>query len=180
VEAPVPRSLAAVSDDSGTGRRRLGERLFGAPATQSAPRPAQQPAQVQETTAAPARGQAPRSLRWAALVVVVEALGALAGAAATAWFAVTGQVSSTKNAVGIVAVALVGAVLLALCARGLWRVASWARGPVVVFQLLLGLIGYSAAFQYGAPPVGIPLLVLAAAELYFLATPEARLAYFRG
>jgi hypothetical protein len=112
-------------------------------------------------------------------VVGVEALGAVAGAVATVWFAATGQVSSTKNAIGIAAVALVGAVLLAGCARGLWRVSSWARGPVVAFQLLLALIGYTAAFEYGAPQVGVPLLVLAAAELYLLATPEARLAYFR-
>jgi hypothetical protein len=112
-------------------------------------------------------------------VVALEALGSLAGAVATVWFAVTGQVASTKNAVGIVAVAVVGAVLLAACARGLYRVSSWARGPVVAVQLMLALLGYAAAFEYGARPIGIPLLVLAAAELYFLATPEARLAYFR-
>jgi hypothetical protein len=175
----VPRSLAAVSEESGAGRRRLAERLFGAPATPTTTQPARPPGDAQEPAAAPAQ-EAPRSLRWAAFVVALEALGALAGAAATAWFAVTGQVSSTKNAAGIVAVAVVGALLLAACARGLWRVASWARGPVVAFQLLLALLGYTAAFQYGAPPVGIPLLVLAAAELYFLATPESRLAYFRG
>ena len=166
-----PRSLAAVGEDSRAGRRRLAERLFGAPAT-----PTTSPSPAQAEAPAP---QAPRSLRWAALVVAVEGLGALAGAVATVWFAVTGQVSSTKNAVGIVAVAVVGALLLAACARGLWRVASWARGPVVAFQLLLALTGYTAAFEYGAPPVGIPLLVLAAAELYFLATPESRLAYYR-
>jgi hypothetical protein len=165
-----------VSEDSGAGRRRLAERLFGAPATPTTPQPSRPQVEARDRAAAPA---APRSLRWAALVVALEALGALAGAAATVWFAVTGQVSSTKNAMGIVAVAVVGAVLLAACARGLWRAASWARGPVVAFQLILALIGYTAAFQYGAPPVGIPLLVLAAAELYFLATPEARLAYFR-
>jgi hypothetical protein len=50
---------------------------------------------------------------------------------------------------------------------------------VVATQLLLALLGYTAAFEYGAPPVGIPFLVLAAAELYFLATPESRLAYLR-
>jgi hypothetical protein len=174
----APRSLAAVSEDSGAGRRRLAERLFGAPAAPTAPQPARPRSDAQDRAAAPVH-EAPRSLRWAALVVALEALGALAGAAATVWFAVTGQVSSTKNAVGIAVVAVVGALLLALCARGLWRVASWARGPAVAFQLLLALLGYTAAFQYGAPPVGIPLLVLAAAELYFLATPESRLAYLR-
>jgi hypothetical protein len=174
----VPRSLAAVSEDSGAGRRRLAERLFGAPAAPTTPQRARPQAEAQDRGAAPVE-PAPRSLRWAALVVALEALGALAGAGATAWFALTGQVSSTKNAMGIVAVAVVGALLLAFCARGLWRVAAWARGPVVAFQLLLALLGYTAAFQYGAPPVGIPMLVLAAAELYFLATPESRLAYLR-
>jgi len=174
-EVRAPRSLAAVSEERGAGRRRLGERLFGAPATPSTSQPAHPQATAQERApAAP-----PRSLRWAALVVALEALGALAGAGATVWFAVTGEVSSTKNAAGIVAVAVVGAALLGACAWGLWRVSSWARGPVVAFQLLLALLGYTAAFEYGARPVGIPLLVLAAVELYFLATPESRLAYFR-
>ena len=177
-EVRAPRSLAAVSEERGAGRRRLAERLFGAPATRSASQPARPQATVQDRAAVPPR-EAPRSLRWAALVVALEALGALAGAGATVWFAVTGQVSSTKNAAGIVAVAIVGALLLGACAWGLWRVASWARGPVVAFQLLLALLGYTAAFEYGARPVGIPLLVLAAVELYFLATPESRLAYFR-
>jgi hypothetical protein len=177
-EVRAPRSLAAVSEERGAGRRRLGERLFGAPAAPSSPPPAGPQAAAQDRAVAPPR-EAPRSLRWAALVVVLEALGALAGAGATVWFAVTGEVSSTKNATGIVAVAVVGALLLGACAWGLWRVSPWARGPVVAIQLLLALLGYTAAFEYGAPPVGIPLLVLAAAELYFLATPESRLAYLR-
>jgi hypothetical protein len=42
---------------------------------------------------------------------------------------------------------------------------------------MFGLIGYTAAFQYGAPQVGVPVLAVAAVELYLLATPEARLAY---
>lgn len=178
-EVRAPRSLAAVSEEHETGRRRLGERLFGAPATtSSSPQAGPQSAARDQAAAAPPR-EVSRSLRWAALVVAVEALGALAGAGATVWFAVTGQVSSAKNAAGLVAVAVVGAALLGACAWGLWRVSSWARGPVVAFQLLLALLGYAAAFEYGARPVGIPLLVLAAAELYFLATPESRLAYLR-
>lgn len=162
-----------MGNETGAGRRRLGERLLGAPAT-----PPPQPTVPRAEAPEPSR-RAPRSLRLAALVVALEALGALAGAVATVWFAATGQVASTKNAVGIVAVAVVGAALLAVCARGLYRVSSWARGPVVAVQLMLALLGYAAAFEYGARPIGIPLLVLAAAELYFLATPEARLAYLR-
>ena len=58
------------------------------------------------------------------------------------------------------------------------RVSAWSRGPVVVLQLLLGLFGYSTAFPGGQPLLGIPLIVLAVAELYLLATPEARLAFY--
>ena len=60
---------------------------------------------------------------------------------------------------------------------GLWRVSSWARGPVVVLQLLLAVIGYSLAFQAERPLLGVPVLALVALEFYLLATPEARLAF---
>jgi hypothetical protein len=155
--------------EAGGGRsRRRAERLFGAPAEGgTAPRPAR-----------PA-GEAPRSLRWAAVVVGVEAAAAVAAAATMAVLAAAGQVTSTADALGIVVFALLTAGVLGACARGLWRVAGWARGPVVALQLLLALLGYTTAFQGNAPAVGIPLLVLAAVVLYLLATPEARLAFYR-
>jgi hypothetical protein len=49
---------------------------------------------------------------------------------------------------------------------------------VVVLQLLLGALAYTTAFQAQRPIVGIPVLVLVATELYLLATPEARLAFW--
>jgi hypothetical protein len=48
---------------------------------------------------------------------------------------------------------------------------------VVALQLLLALLGYTAAFTAQAPQVGVPMLAAAAVELYLLATPESRLAY---
>jgi len=72
-----------------------------------------------------------------------------------------------------------GAALLAACARGRWRLASWSRGPVVAAQLLLGLVGFTAAFSCQHAEVGIPMLLPVAVVLYLLATPEARLAFFR-
>jgi hypothetical protein len=48
---------------------------------------------------------------------------------------------------------------------------------VVALQLLLALLGYTAAFTAQSPQIGIPMLAAAAVELYLLATPEARLAY---
>jgi hypothetical protein len=154
-----------VVQQDGGGTRRRGERLFGAPADRAAPRPVR-----------PA-GVAPRSLRWAAVVVGVEALAALAAAVTTGVDTAAGQVSSTGGAIGIVVFALLAAGALAACARGLLRVAPWARGPVVALQLLLALLGYTAAFTAQSPQIGIPMLAAAAVELYLLATPEARLAY---
>jgi hypothetical protein len=46
-----------------------------------------------------------------------------------------------------------------------------------VLQILLGLFGYQAAFTFGRPELGLPVLVLVLATLYLLATPEARLVY---
>ena len=74
--------------------------------------------------------------------------------------------------------AALAGLLVLLVARSLLRVQGWARSPAVVLQLLalpvgLGLV--QGAVLYAAAPV----LGLAAAVLYQLATPEARLA-FRG
>jgi hypothetical protein len=160
-----PRSLADVSQDGGERPQRRGERLFGTPAAASAPRPPRKPT------------AAPRAVRWAALVVAVEGLGAAGAAVVLAWLTLTSTAASVSNAVAEVVLAVLAAVALAVCARALWRVAGWSRGPVVVLQLLLALLGYTTAFQGNAPAVGIPLLVLAAVELYLLATPEARLAF---
>jgi hypothetical protein len=110
-------------------------------------------------------------------VVAVEAAAAAAAAVVMAVLAAAGHALSTSNAVGVVVVALLAAAVLAGCARGLWRVAPWARGPVVVLQLLLALLGYNAAFTARAPQIGVPMLAAAAVALYLLATPEARLAY---
>jgi hypothetical protein len=48
---------------------------------------------------------------------------------------------------------------------------------VVVLQILLGLFALQAAFPFGRPEFGVPVLVLVVLTLYLLATPEARLAY---
>jgi hypothetical protein len=141
--------------------------MLGAAAEPAAPRPPEP------------RPGAPRSVRLAALVVGVESL-ALAGVAAYLLFlTLTGTPASLGRALAEVVFVLLGAVLLGAAARGLWWVASWSRGPVVAVQLLLALLGYTTAFTYGRPGFGIPVLALVVAELYLLATPEARLAFFQ-
>nr|WP_239523062.1 hypothetical protein [Geodermatophilus normandii] len=126
----------------------------------------------------PPRPDAPPAVVRAALVVAVEAAVLIGGALVILWLTLTSDPDSVGRALAeVVYVGIFGAVLAA-AAVGLRRVSAWARGPVVVLQILLGLFGYSTAFPGGQPLLGIPLIVLAVAELYFLATPEARLAFY--
>jgi hypothetical protein len=69
-------------------------------------------------------------------------------------------------------------VLVLLVARGLRRVAGWSRSPAVVLQLLALPVGVGLV-QGRVWYAAVPVLLLAGAVLYQLATPEARLA-FRG
>ena len=89
----------------------------------------------------------------------------------------TSTPDSTSRALAEVVYVSFFAVLLGAAAACLWRVSPLSRGPVVFLQLLLGLLGWYSAFEWGGAWVGVPILVLVAAELYLLATPEARLAF---
>ncbi|RZU32907.1 hypothetical protein [Blastococcus saxobsidens] len=145
--------------------RRLADRLFGATAAEPAPRPT-----------AP-RTQAPPSLRRAALAVGIEAAAFTAGALVLLYLTVTGNADSTSRALAEVVLASLAAGVLGAGAVGLWRVAGWARGPVIAFQLCLALVGFTFAFSAQQPLIGLPILALVVTVLYSLATPESRLAY---
>jgi hypothetical protein len=145
--------------------RRRADRLFGAAVEPRAPRPAR------------ARPDAPRSIRWAASVVGIEAAAIGLGALVLLYLTLTGTADSLSRALAEVVIVGAGAAVLAVAAVGLWRVSGWARGPVIVLQLLLAALAYTAAFEADQPLVGIPVLALVAIELYLLATPEARLAF---
>ena len=148
------------------GRRRSrAEGLLGGAAEPTTPRP-ERPA-----TAVPA------SVRRAALVVALEA-AALAGLALVLLVrTVTGSPDSVGRALAEVVFVGLAAGVLAAGALGLWRLAAWARGPVVTLQIFLGILGYTAAFTADRPEIGVPVLALVGIVLYLLATPEARLAY---
>jgi hypothetical protein len=118
-------------------------------------------------------------VRRAALVVVVEAAAAAVLALALLYLTLTSSPDSVGRALAEVVYVGMAAVLLAAGAVGLWRVSGWARGPVVVLQLLLGVLGYTAAFQAGRPLIGVPVLAAVVVTLYLLATPESRLAFYR-
>jgi hypothetical protein len=157
-----------VSEQSGRAAerpRRRAERLLGAPATPPPDKPARE------------RPEVPAALRWAAVAVWVEALALAALAAWLLLLTLTGSYVSLRNAVGEVVFVVLGGAALWFTGRGLWRLSSWSRGPVVVLQIFLGLLGYQSAFTYGWPVIGVPVLVLVAVVLYLLATPAARLAF---
>jgi hypothetical protein len=124
------------------------------------------------------RPEAPRSVRWAAVVVGVEAAAIAVGAVVLLYLTLTSTPDSLPRALAEVVAVAAGALVLAAAAVGIWRVSAWARGPVVVLQLLLGALAYTTAFEAHRPIVGIPVLVLVATELYLLMTPAARLAFF--
>jgi hypothetical protein len=147
------------------GRR--ADRLLGAAAQPSAPRPER------------VRPEGPRSLRWAAAVVGLEAAALAVGALAWLWLTLTSTPESLARALAEVVIIALAAAGLGAAAVGLSRVAAWARGPVIAAQIFFGLSGFVAAFEAGRPLIGVPILVVVAAELYLLATPEARLAYFK-
>jgi hypothetical protein len=162
------RNLALVNEPAGVPPqppRRRSDRLLGAAAQPSVPRPER------------VRTEAPRSLRWAALIVGVQAALAGLGALAWLWLTLTGNPESVGRALAEVAILALVAVGLGVAAVGLARVVPWARGPVIAAQIFFGLSGFVAAFEAERPLIGIPILLVVAAELYLLATPESRLAY---
>jgi hypothetical protein len=116
-------------------------------------------------------------VRRAALVVAVEAALLVGLAVVILVLTVVSSPDSVGRAVAEAFYVLAGGLLLAGAAAGLWRVAAWSRGPVIVLQVLLGVVGYSFAFPGERPLVGLPVLALAAVEIYLLLTPEARLAF---
>ncbi|MFC7573581.1 hypothetical protein ACFQX8_14920 [Klenkia terrae] len=116
-------------------------------------------------------------MRLAALLVGLEAAATLVVAGVVLWLTLTGDPDSVGRALAEVVYVLLGAGALAAGAGGLRRVAGWARGPVVVLQVLLGALGYVTAFEADRPLLGLPVLACVAGVCWFLATPEARLAY---
>ncbi len=114
----------------------------------------------------------------AAVLVAVEGVAlVLLGAA----YGVAGLVGDPfdRTATLLEAAFAVGAGgLVLLVARGLARVQGWSRSPAVVLQLLALPVGVGLV-QGRVWLAAVPVLLLAGAVLYCLATPEARLA-FRG
>src|SRR6266568_97665 len=84
------------------------------------------------------------------------------------------QLRAASAVVVVQALALLGAVVLVSCARGLLAQRPAARTPVVVLELLALPVSYSLGFQAGLLAYGVPIMFSALAVLYLLFTPAAR------
>lgn len=116
----------------------------------------------------------PGSVRAAAAIIALEALALVVAAAILVIKTVTGHPDSVARALLGAALAVVGALVLGGCARGLLALRPAARTPVVVLQLLALPVGFSLAFQAGRIAYGGPILLAALAVVYLLFTPPAR------
>jgi hypothetical protein len=144
----------------------------GAPAGAPPDGPTGEPAADGPTADGPTA--VPGPLRAACAVLGLEVLALVAAAIVLVVKTVTGDPNSLARALLGAAFALIGALALALAARGLLHLRPAARTPVVVIQLLALPVSYSLAFQAGRYDYGGPILVAALAVLYLLFTPPAR------
>lgn len=121
----------------------------------------------------------PGPVRAAVAILLLEALALLGAAGFLAVDTAVGNPHNVGRALLGAAFALLGALVLAACARGLYRLRPAARSPVVVLQLLALPVGYSLGIQAGRIAYGGPILIAALAVLYLLFTPPARAALDR-
>lgn len=116
----------------------------------------------------------PRPLRVACVLILIEALALLGVAAVLVVKTIGESPSSIGRALFGAALAVFGAVVLALGARSLLQLRPAARSPVVVLQILAVPVSYSLTFQANRVSYGGPMLVAALAVLYLLFTPAVR------
>lgn len=126
------------------------------------------------------RSLVPRPLLVACVIIGVESLALLGAAVVLVVKTIDGSPGSVARALSGAAFAAGGAVVLALCVRGLLALRPSARTPVVVVELLAVPVAYSLAFQAGRVGYGGPIFVAALATLYLLFTPPVRAVLDRG
>lgn len=105
------------------------------------------------------------------VLVLVEALVLVAGAVYLVHGLVVDGSEAPLAVVSVIVMALLLAAGIAFCGRGLLQRATWARSPVVVWQLLQVAAGLPA-FSGGTPWIGVALVVPAVAVLVGLFLPS--------
>jgi hypothetical protein len=105
------------------------------------------------------------------VLVLFEALVLVAAAAYLLHGLLVEDAAAPVAAAVMVGTALVFAVAIGFCGRGLLQRATWARSPVVVWQLLELAAGIPA-FSGGSPWIGIGLVLPAVVVLVGLFLPS--------
>ncbi len=117
-------------------------------------------------------------LRRIALLVGVQALALVVVGVVYAVVSATGSPENLLAAELAAALAVAAGVLMAVMARAVDRGLGWPRSPLVVLNVLALPVGLSLV-QSKVYAAGLPVLLLAGAVLYLLATPDARQALRR-
>jgi hypothetical protein len=65
----------------------------------------------------------------------------------------TGPVEVSNGAADTVLIAIVGLIGAALmwCSVGLWRERRWARAPIILFEIIIGIVSFNAMTNPGYP-----------------------------
>ena len=127
----------------------------------------------------PAHGTTPpdevsRELRVAAVLVLAQAVALAVLAVVLLVKALAGHPHDLGGALGIAGFALLGAVILGLCGRGLQRGLRSSVSPVIVIEVPAAAVGFSLGVQAGRPVYGLPVLLSALAVLVLLFSPGGR------
>ncbi len=125
-------------------------------------------------TAHPDDESVPRQLRAGAALVTLQGVALAVIAAVLVAKTIADHPDSVMRALLGAAMALIGALVLISCGRGLLALRPAARTPVVVLELLALPVSYSLGFQAGLMAYGAPILLSALAVLYLVFTPAAR------
>ena len=118
-------------------------------------------------------------------IVAAAALEALIGLAAgigglySMFTVVTGRTGELDSALPLTAIGLGAAALLIFVARGLWMLKEWARTPVFITQIFLGVVAYYM-FTSGQYLICGVLAVVAVAAAAAVLSPPTTAALFPG
>lgn len=126
-----------------------------------------------------AQDEVPRPLRVAAGLVLAQAAALGVTAVVLVVLAFVHSTTRLWAALAVAGFAVLGAIVLYLCGRGLLALRPSSRSPVVLLELIALPVGYSLGIQAGRLVLGLPVLLSALAVLVLLFTPAARLALDR-
>lgn len=135
--------------------------------------PEEQPARAEEPF------EAPQKVRIAAAIAALQGAALIIAALYLFIRTLFGDANDAGRGGFGGALALLGAVMLLMSARGLMRGSTAARTPIVVLEVLALPVGYSLGIQAHRIWYGGPILVSAIAVIVLLFSREARAALER-